>query len=1795
MKTLPWIDLSAYRLRLLAVELANQKRILVVQGDITSHQAALVALGFVRTPRGHIIYPEATLRLKQIQSQLPQAVRREMPLHEIVRLNARREDNTVRPSTPPPASTASTPAATTTSTTATSAATIPDTAHPAPSGGVREGEFLGINRRGQGVFKDVTGERYLQGEPQRDFGPMQDLDYLRSENPGQLPALVSGLVYRAEQGARIESEHLRLLTQHIEGACLPARTGFVGEDMRRCHLVQEALEAATVARARERFAPVRAGSSDGLNLAALKTAYEQAVALTTHLPPHRFRSAATIARAQYSTPLPLALAAQVALGPIGSGRVILEPCAGHGMLLSALPHRDRHILAVEIDTARAERLYAQFPNLDVDVGDVLKVSSGDLAADYIIANPPFGALQSVTGQREATVQLPEAPAFKTQRLGHAILLNTLAQRHPQGRAVFIIAGDHPRNHDLDKPAGGSRYLLNYLADHYHVEAVVGIHGDLYRSQGSQYPLRLVVIGEQGTGFTPVPETTPVVNTWDELYQVTAEQLATLAPARLEQAAPRTPSSVDSSVTAPMNEATTLDESVQTEANTANTTSAAPSAESPEDSIEPEPVYQERYTPRSQIGEALTMIPANMALATRNALDRVEAAHGCSVDDFVARELQRDPEGLGEHFSPEQVDALALALHALKTGRGFIEADETGIGKGRVLAGLTHWAWLQQRPVIFLTEKPNLFSDFYRDLGHIGLHDQTKLLVVNAGTPIKDTERGQTLIPGTPSDALKPWLERDELPPGINLVLLTYSQINRAMTSALGEKARWLAAIAEKTGAMVIVDESHNAAGDSNTHNNVKAILDAGDYAVFSSATYAKRTDNLALYASVLPERYKNDDIGGLLHAGGAPLQEIFSQMLAEDGVLIRREHDLSLLTFVAQDDSERLSRNQRLANQLASILEKLAFLGGDIERWVSEQLQDQYAERADGVDSEQRRGNRAGLQSMNFGSRLYQLNRLFLMALKVEAATEFAIEEIKAGHKPVMVIENTMESLLRAVIQGDYEPQDPPGPLDPLEDDAQDSDAGGPEVDAESALGTYPLLSYRDALQRVADRMMVYTSQGRYGDVTRHTVTDKDLIELYQSLTKDIQAFPSLDLSPLDSIRSAIEEAGFACGELSGRKLWVSVLEPSETDDPQALEAGETRETGATGRRMVVRPRAVENRSDLIFKFNTGVYDALIVTRSGSSGLSLHARDDVPGWSPAPRSLYELQIPQNVAERIQFWGRVNRRGQCCPPTIVTPSSGLPGEVRLISMQNAKLRALSANTTSNRDSAAITRTIPDILNPIGNKVARDWVRQNPLEASTLQADTSESRDRAPMWYVNRVSSRIMLLPIERQEQVLEQLAGNYTALLEQYRAAGFDPFRTAEADWRAREVDRSVFEGAADSTASMSSVFDAPVNFTVVEYDQAIDPYRAEDVEHKIRQNRGFYNKEAALAQLNEVSAVKLHKATLPSGSFKGVESLQAGLEGEGDNPVKRTYASLQNIQQFLQHADVGHIIAWPEPVDVEQADGEQLEMAGRIISLVVPDKASAHLAGQYLVQMAVPGAERAKVKSIFALAKTGYQVSANAHDTQRLMRAFDDAEAGTFTRRANLLNGNLYAALQIATARDLGQPLIYTNREGKRERAVLLKSGIGMDELKLQPLVLRGYALLRQFLDDNAQDKTLLRSGNGVGKLNYRTDVVLEVNRGVLTLSVPGAKLHNSTLLAQPAWQQLDINEKLTGNSTAMKAAIEDAEREAIVRILADTYTWAAQPQYRDWYNETIQAPPKPDNDMTPASNTVPLGATLTP
>ena len=1722
--TLRWIDLSPHGLMLHALRLPSGRAVLVATGRTNDHGAALAALGFRRTRQGHVVHPEPTLQFADVRHHFPQARVREMPRAAVVRI-------------------VPTPAPTAPSTTEAIPGVVTD--RSTADHLMHNATLLGLNRRGQSVYADAAENRYLVGDPEGDFGPLTDSDYLRLSDPTRLPEVVAGLLYRAARDEQLGAEDLVQLGRAL---ALPP-----GQDAPTPHALQEALEAASVAYFQARYPLSVSSAQDGVSIPT--AAFHMARRLASHLPSITTRSSDTLAFAQFSTPLPLAVTARTLLGPIGAGRSVLEPTAGHGALLLGLPE-DTRITAVEIDPERARRLQRLLDGTgSVVTGDILHKPTPTAPYDYILANPPFGGLGRFgTGASAQRRVLFENISFPTGRLDHLILLETLKQRHPQGRAVYLIGADHPRNHDLETPAGGSRYLLNLLADHYHVEAVIGLHGRLYGTQGAHYPLRLLVIGERGTGFPAVPDTTPVARDWDELWTLVETLAPRIGPSALERAA-------IPSITDAIN-AVTVTATVA-----AGETSSMPAPldamPSIEEELEATVVYQERYIARSEVGIASTMIPANMATAVNRALDRVEARHGCDVDTFVGRELGMNAAHRATRFAPEQIDALALAFTAHDRGRGFIEADETGIGKGRVLAGVCLRAWRQGRPVIFLTEKPNLFSDFYRDLSHIGVQRDIVPLILNEDTPIKDTERGTVLRSARRAVDLQRAMAADTLPPGVNLVLATYSQLCQSGS----RKAAWLCRMAEATGAQLIVDESHNASGDSNTAENVKRLLEmSGRPPIFSSATYAKRPDNLSIYTSVLPTLFRNDDIGFLLRQGGAPLQETFSQMLAEDGVLIRREHDLSHITFRTEPDTARADRNRQLADRLASILEKMAWLGGDIEAFISEENQRLNEQFDNGDANGQRKGHRAGLHTINFGSRLYQLNRLFMLALKVDHAIEFGAREIEAGRKPVFVVENTLETLLREIVahasdetlaSAEATMHENASEEDALEEKTEDAHQAAARATGYPFTGlTLPAMTFRDALGRVLERMTTYTKYDGYGNTTRRRITDPKLLGLVTVIEQDIAVFPDLSLSPLDDMRLALQARGYRLGELSGRSFQVEWV---EQEDARALR---------------VRPRPPENRVDTVFRFNTDVYQGLIVTRSGATGLSAHARDDVPGWSPAPRVMFELQIPQNVAERIQFWGRINRRGQCAAPTVVTPSTGLPGEVRLIAMQNAKLRQLSANTTSNQDNAALAKHVPDVLNPLGNQIARRWVTQNPFQAARLSAEIGEEHDATPEWYINRITARIMLLPVSEQETILEELAGLYRARFDELKSQGIHPLRTAEYDWKAREVTRDRFEQTPSGVGETDSPFHTPIDFLTVEYEEARKPLRAAAVRNACTQNAARWQPAPLLDALAMIRQARLTQALQPAGRYAGFPTLEEALAAPDDNPVKRTSELFERLQTFVATVTPGAVVTWraavPQTTGSDGAEEDAWEYrAGLVVRIQAPSRDALHLAGHYEIAVACPGEERVKPLTLHTLLKGEYTLFHDPADRDRLLAKIDAAEAGVRTHRRYLLVGNLYAALQSAARDDLGRPVIYTTAEGTRERGILLHVDVTLQQLTAKPVLLRTADHLQRFVEDHrdAPRVVLVSSDTGGRPERFKRgiDFVLMLQDGAVHLIVPGAHSRNGSLLHDVRWQQLDI--PLEGNRTVLEGTIPESALPGALAVLGQLKSWSVASNYRDWYN----------------------------
>ena len=60
--------------------------------------------------------------------------------------------------------------------------------------------------------------------------------------------------------------------------------------------------------------------------------------------------------------------------------------------------------------------------------------------------------------------------------------------------------------------------------------------------------------------------------------------------------------------------------------------------------------------------------------------------------------------MSKYLSPEQIDAVAVAIKNANEGSGSICADATGLGKGRVGAALARWAVLKGKPFVFVTDK-----------------------------------------------------------------------------------------------------------------------------------------------------------------------------------------------------------------------------------------------------------------------------------------------------------------------------------------------------------------------------------------------------------------------------------------------------------------------------------------------------------------------------------------------------------------------------------------------------------------------------------------------------------------------------------------------------------------------------------------------------------------------------------------------------------------------------------------------------------------------------------------------------------------------------------------------------------------------------------------------------------------------------------------------------------------------------------------------------------------------------------
>jgi hypothetical protein len=880
-------------------------------------------------------------------------------------------------------------------------------------------------------------------------------------------------------------------------------------------------------------------------------------------------------------------------------------------------------------------------------------------------------------------------------------------------------------------------------------------------------------------------------------------------------------------------------------------------------------YQRPYIAFSKIGEARTMVPANLQAPAQAFLTQLESTFG-SVDDFVSRELGMGKKTMAERFSPEQIDGIAIMIARNLVGRSSILADDTGIGKGRQLAAMAVWANKRGMNVFFITERSTLFSDLARDLRDIGEWDRFRPLVFNSDGEITVEENPggplTVLASAEPGESMNRILA-ENLPLASlmrNIGFLSYSQISGQESL----KAQYIKN--QLPNSLVIFDEAHVAAGsDSNIATQISEIAALAPHVQFATATWAKTHDNLHIYQRAFPMSVSVGTLAETMRKGGESFSEIFSAMLCAEGALIRREHDLSKLEVEMRIDENRVAQNEAVSDKVADVLGAAAFVAGDMQQ-VFIRTNSESVARLQGARDVRATSVRAKLFSANFGggSVIYQVMKGVQGALNADHVADIALESIAKGMKPVIVTDATSESLLDSMVQ-DHLAQVPvrgdgeihirvPTLRDLLrhviykrlstvrikEVDVQDLEEAGllQDTEAESAsldaedevvaiaapvASTEPeTLDAADAARRdeVDVQEALVEAADFDPDAAIPRAKKRKKTRFIDVPIEDIEDMPPQALEiyrrGLEEIASKIEAvpdvpvSSFDAIAQRLRDAGVSVGEISGRKN-QLVRLSD----GSGLWRLMPRTNSKKAVKASIRAFNNGGMDVLVMNRVAASGYSMHSSPRFLDRSR--RHLIEHQMPENPVTRVQLLGRVNRFDQLSSPLMTSSSTGIYGEVRYLMMQNRKLARMSANVRSSRDNAMSLKGVVDLFNSVGRDAVRGFLHDNPLIMRRLGIREADLEMGVEL--VNRTTMMLPLLKVAQQRVVYEELYARFDEIMLRAEMEGENPLRPHEFDVRATIQSETVFFGDDAESDELISAFDAPVIARKIKWTETKNP------------------------------------------------------------------------------------------------------------------------------------------------------------------------------------------------------------------------------------------------------------------------------------------------------------------------------------------------------------------------------------
>lgn len=700
-----------------------------------------------------------------------------------------------------------------------------------------------------------------------------------------------------------------------------------------------------------------------------------------------------------------------------------------------------------------------------------------------------------------------------------------------------------------------------------------------------------------------------------------------------------------------------------------------------------------YRALSKSGEAVGVAPKRLEQSIHEALIELKKEKG-NIDTWIAKLLKIKKADLGLSLSAEQIDAIALSISSFEKNEGLILADETGFGKGRILASLALIGLKLGKTVLFFTEKAQLFSDFYRDLLDVNgpdlklkptlLHGKAKVLDPEGNLITKSlSPKNQEILLNTPD-----WNKNED-----KIIMSTYSQINRENKKGSNKKVKWLIDRIKTGDCWLLLDEAHNGAGDSNIAANLNSLLKYTNGVLYSSATYAKSEANLTLYKKAMAvDKWAEKLIISSLENDNGSLREALTTSMAKKGHFIRREHPP-----VPPPQPIWIDMTPELEESFESFCVMWQMIFRATEGW------------------EKAAGNFGAIAWAKLGSLLSRSIREFSFLAKLDSLIDRIEQDINNNEKVVITLESTFESALKKVL-GQLDDEDE------MEEEVVDKEEeeSTKKSSAEIVVDHIPL--WKERWDIILNELAPIEELKEMG-VSDEAIQDVEA--LIEDARQSIKKLPKWDLMPIEKMKRELLKRNIEMGELSGRMLTCELV----------------------NNQWIIKPRKAENRVDLVRRFNNGEFSVSVISLAGASGISLHAGKKFK--DQRKRNLYEGDIAVNPSNRVQFWGRVRRKDQVCEPFFGSMALNTPGEKRIQAKENQKREKLAAHVGMKQINKELSW-----ISPEGENIVAEWTIDSPTYAKRI--GVMNVMQGEPTGRVDRALVRSIILPKGEQEALLSRL-------------------------------------------------------------------------------------------------------------------------------------------------------------------------------------------------------------------------------------------------------------------------------------------------------------------------------------------------------------------------------------------------------------------------------------------------------